>query len=49
MEHPIMTFLLADSLITGLLKCISCFAPNREQEDPEDVLVEKIENKEEQA
>lgn len=49
MEHPIMTFLLADSLITGLLKCIACFAPNREQEDPEDVLVEKIENKEEQA
>ena len=49
MEHPIMTFLLADSLITGLLHCIACFAPKRGQEDPEDVLVEKIENKEEKA
>lgn len=56
LKHPILTFLLADSVITGLFKTISLFAPKREdipkeeasEEDPEANLTVQIEaNKEE--
>lgn len=29
LKHPIMTFLLVDSLITGILKTINAFAPKK--------------------
>lgn len=29
LKHPIMTFLLVDSLITGVLKTINAFAPKK--------------------
>lgn len=35
LKHPIMTFLLADTLITGVLKCIACFSPNYKVEEEE--------------
>lgn len=52
LKHPIMTFLLADTLITGVLKCIACFSPNykpEQKEDPEDALAEKIGKDEEET
>lgn len=56
MKHPILTFLLADTLIAGLFNTIRAFAPNQapvastEEEpenDAEDDLLNRIESKEE--
>lgn len=53
LKHPILTFLLADSLIAGLFNTIRAFAPKNpeaekeENDDPEEGLAKSIENKEE--
>lgn len=53
LKHPILTFLLADSLIAGLFNTIRAFAPKNpeaekeENDDPEKDLAKSIENKEE--
>ena len=57
MKHPIITFLLADALLTGLFNTIRAFAPNQaassgeeeKQDDAEEELIQHIDSKEETA
>ena len=58
MKHPIITFLLADALLTGLFNTIRAFAPNQaavssgeeeKQDDAEGELIQHIDSKEETA